>query len=365
MTLTGAHTHPDLDDSLASLRADLVAAAGRLLAVEARQDLDDAATRALLARVAKLEAVDPTPPPPPVNPTPPPVEPPPAPPVTGWAANGIPPVGKTLAGASVANGTEATVAAFEAKVGRLGIRRSYWQSSGVASAMSTARADLAAGRIPWLSFKLPQSWTDMAAGKGDAWVTDLGTKLAALPGPVWVALHHEPEGDGVAADYRAMQARCLPMLGKHANVATTLILTGWGEVLGSQKIADYWPGDGVDILGMDPYNWWGTSASEGSKVRTTWDELRVYYDAMSAWSATHGCRWAVAECGYSDTAAARDAAWLTRAYDDMRAMGGVALAYFNVSAATNGEPSNWTWPITSEPKVGTMRAVLAKADRLP
>ena len=37
--------------------------------------------------------------------------------------------------------------------------------------------------------------------------------------------------------------------------------------------------------------------------------------------------------------------WLTRAYDDMKAMGGIALTYFNVSAATNNEPADWTWPL--------------------
>ena len=35
--------------------------------------------------------------------------------------------------------------------------------------MRLAEADLAAGRLPWISFKLPYSWPDMAAGKGDAW----------------------------------------------------------------------------------------------------------------------------------------------------------------------------------------------------
>lgn len=351
--MSGEHTHQDLSDQIESVHFDLVAEAARWTEAE-RVHAD------LLARVAALEAIAPPPPvdPPPVDP--PPVDPPPA---GAWTANGIPPKGETLAGASVANGAEATAVAFEAKVGPLGVRRSYWQSSGVTSAVATARADLAAGRIPWLSFKLPYAWGAMATGSGDAWVTDLANRLALLPGPVWVALHHEPEGDGVVADYRAMQAQCLPLL-RRPNIATTLILTGWGEVLGSQKIADYWPGDGiVDILGMDPYNWFGTSASQGSALRTTWDELKVYYVAMAAWGEAHGCRWGVAETAYADTAATRDAAWLTRAYDDMRAMGGVALAYFNVSAAANGEPSSWTWPITSEPKIATMRAVLAKADR--
>ena len=34
-----------------------------------------------------------------------------------------------------------------------------------------AKTDLAERRLPWISFKLPYSWADMATGKGDAWAT--------------------------------------------------------------------------------------------------------------------------------------------------------------------------------------------------
>ncbi len=85
--------------------------------------------------------------------------------------------------------------------------------------------------------------------------------------------------------------------------------------------------------------------------------------------------WAIAETGYSDTAASiprnyvapngktvstagTGADWLTRAYDDMAAAGGVALAYFSVAGTVNNEPSDWTWPITSNQ---TLRAVCAVA----
>ena len=88
----------------------------------------------------------------------------------------------------------------------------------------------------------------------------------------------------------------------------------------------------------------------------------------------------MAETGYTDTAAAMPqngtapngkkvfpagtgADWLTRAYDDMKAMGGIALTYFNVSAATNNEPADWTWPLNTT-KTTTYTSVLANSNRL-
>ena len=44
---------------------------------------------------------------------------------------------------------------------------------------ATAKADIAAHRVPWISFKLPYSWPDMVAGKGDAGAVEhLGVGLA-------------------------------------------------------------------------------------------------------------------------------------------------------------------------------------------
>ena len=53
----------------------------------------------------------------------------------------------------------------------LGIRRTYWGGCQVDKAVSVAKADLAKDRLPWISFKLPYGWADMAAGKGDAWTS--------------------------------------------------------------------------------------------------------------------------------------------------------------------------------------------------
>ena len=85
------------------------------------------------------------------------------------------------------------------------IDRWYGGSGDIDKAITKAKANHAAGVPTWMSFKLPYTWTDMAAGKGDAWAKAIYAKLDALNFEVWVAFHHEPEGDGTT---RSTGARC-------------------------------------------------------------------------------------------------------------------------------------------------------------
>lgn len=302
----------------------------------------------------------------------------------GFSSRGIPLNGQTLFGAAVWDEPEA----FEAKVGgKLGVRRSYYSPSQVKSAVSRAAADLSAGRLPWIVFKPPYSWKDMAKGRGDGWARDLANRMGALNGPVWLAIHHEPEGKGPASDWRAMQQRVAPILRAKSNIAFSIILMGWYQFFSGKSeysMEAYWPGkEYVDIAGFDPYNWYGTTSKSGKK-KYTWDELDWYYEAITDWLAKTGnqsVKWAVAETGYTDKAASlkqnflapsgkrvstrgSGADWLTRAYDDMKKRGGIALSYFNVSPSVLGESSTWSWPIGANPKIGVYSKILARSDRI-
>lgn len=302
----------------------------------------------------------------------------------GYSPNGLPLNGQTLFGAAVMGDIEP----MEAQVGgTVGIRRSYFSASQQQSAANRAASDLAAGRLPWVSFKAPYSWADMAAGKGDAWARDVANRLAAVGGPVWVAVEHEPEGAGSATDWRTMQMRLGPIFKAKPNIAYSIILMGWYQFFSGQakhSMEAYWPGrENIDIVAFDPYNWYETSSRSGTK-KYTWDELKRYYDAITQWLQRTGnssVRWAVAETGYTDAAArvsanhtaangravssrGSGADWLTRAYDDMKSMGGIALSYFNIAAADNGEPSDWTWRVSGDPKLSVYRAILGRSDRI-
>ncbi len=245
-------------------------------------------------------------------------------------------------GASIQNNGDPS--AMEASAGRtLGLRRTYWNYSNIASSIRSATADANAGRIPWLSYKLPGSWADAAAGKADAQTKELAKQLATVPGEVWVAIHHEPEGDGNLSDWVALQKRLLPLLAAAPNVRTSIILTAW-DTFDSKNSAysldALWPGNMVSILGMDAYNPYG----DANHVGKGWTEMDHYYDEIAPAAKKLGVDWAIAETGYTDPAAAKDADWLTRAYQDMANrtdLPGLGLSYFNSTANSVG-----SWPLT-------------------
>ena len=269
-----------------------------------------------------------------------------------------------LLGAAYNSNTDPTP--WEAELGRpLGVRRTYWGPTQVASAVKVAETDLAAHRIPWISFKLPYSWADMAAGKGDVWARDLATRLSALNGPVWVAFHHEPEGDGNIADWKAMQEHLAPIVRSTApNVAYTAILMGWYQISGDTRysLANVWPNTKIDIAGFDPYNWYGTLKSNGVIDTKQVDMKKDYFDPISTWAASKGLEWAVAETGYTNAAHDVDPTWLPRTFAGLKADHGIAMAYFNTPL--NSE-ATWTWVLGSAAKKAAFADTLAGTARLP
>lgn len=276
--------------------------------------------------------------------------------VTGkYDARGIPTGDAVLFGAAVGSNTDPT--ARESTYGEtLGIHRTYWRADQVSNAVTSATADHAKSRLPWLSFKLPVTWESAVAGGADAWASDLASKLGALNKPVWIAIHHEPEGDGDLAAWKAMQRRLAPIFRAQPNIAYSVVLTGynqWFSTNTSYAMANIWPGDGYfDILGFDPYNNYGVGTN------TNFTELKTYYDKIAPFAKAHGVKWAIAETGYTDVAASHDAAWLARAYDDMRAAGGIGLSYFDSTLNSAG-----TWALSTTVKQQAFDAVLARSDK--
>ena len=282
-----------------------------------------------------------------------------------FSRRGIPsPACGALVGATFNSNSDP--ASWEAELGRpLGVRRTYWGPGQVTSAIQVARQDITAHHIPWISFKLPHNWADMAAGLGDDWAGDLATRLSRVKGPVWVAFHHEPEGDGNMAAWKAMQERLAPIVRRTApNVAYTAILTGWHQVLGAPRydLKTVWPDTTIDIAGFDPYNWYGTLKSSGALDTQHVDMKHVYFDPISRWADSKGIEWAVAETGYTDLAHVVDPTWLAQTFTGLQADHGIAMAYFNSplnSAAT------WTWVLASPGKKAAFANVIAPTARLP
>lgn len=288
---------------------------------------------------------DPTPTPTPdPDPTPTPTpDPTPTPPPGGtaghlsngcaYSARGIP--GSCAAYLGAAYGGNADPTQWEAEMGQpLGVRRTFWGATGVDKAVATAKGDLAKHRLPWISFKLPYSWADMAAGKGDTWVRGLSTKLAAVDGPVWVAFHHEPEGDGDIKQWTAMQAHLAPIVRALApNVAYSIVLTGYHQYYGAAQysLESLWPKNTkIDMAGFDIYNQYGVVKDGQMNTKGT-NMVTQYFSKLKAWTDQTGVPWGIAETGYTDKASEDDPQWVSRTYNELKQYGGKAWAYFNTN----------------------------------
>lgn len=284
-------------------------------------------------RTWRTDAPDPTPTP---EPTPPTEEPPAVgSPLTNGCTHderGIPSCGVYV---GAAHGSNTDPSTLETDLGRrLSVRRTYYTGTGVASAVRTATTDLAAGRIPWISFKLPYSWEQMAAGSGDAWARDLAARMAALDGPVWLAFHHEPEGDGDIQAWRQMQERLAPIVrGAGTNLAFTVIVTGWNQFYGDARyrLSEIWPrGVDVDVAGFDIYQNYGVVKDGVQSLKWT-DFAASYFSRIQAWADQVGVEWGLAETGITDLAAAARPDEIPDTVRLVQQYGGIAYTYFDTT----------------------------------
>ncbi len=245
---------------------------------------------------------------------------------------------------------------------RLGVRRTYFTGSQVDSAVRTARNDLDAGRLPWISLKLPHSWTDMEDGRGDTWTRELADQLADLPGPVWLAFHHEPEGDGDIQTWRRMQERLAPIVREAApNVAYTVVLTGWHQLYGDARyeLDAIFPRGKVDVAGFDVYNAYGEVKDGVMNTKNT--NLRAsYFEPISAWAEQRGVAWGIAETGFTDEAAELYPHWVQQTYQALEDLDGVAFTYFNT---TLNSIANWA--LTTTVKRASYREAAVGSPVLP
>lgn len=245
---------------------------------------------------------------------------------------------------------------------RLGVRRTFYRGDQVEYAVTTARADLAAGRLPWISFKLPLSWEDMASGSGDAWTRDLAQQLSGLDGPVWLAFHHEPEGDGDMDAWRRMQERLAPIVrGTASNVAFTVILTGWNQLFGSPdyRLSRIWPrGTKIDVAGFDIYNEFGVF-KHGSVIDEWPGMRRNYFQPLSAWARDHDVAWGLAETGITDQGFRSAPQWIQGTFRSMRDHGGVAFSYFDSPLNTTA-----SYALRSSAKIASFTRTVPQGARL-
>lgn len=206
-----------------------------------------------------------------------------------------PAAGSVYWGSSVTNNGDPAV--FEAATGEvLAVRRTFYQwrhRSG--SMVEAAAADVVAGRLPWVSVKTP-SWMSMASGGHDSEIDEMLIGLDAIDGPVWLTIHHEPEGGGEDGNnpddeggpvaHLAMNRRVrdrMTTLGTD-NISLAPILMSWTFLPESGRNPDDWWEPGIyDFLGIDHYQ-----REESSLLTDGWWNVR-------RWAAENRTDVAVAE----------------------------------------------------------------------
>lgn len=178
-----------------------------------------------------------------------------------------------------------------AEVGGVDARRIFGQLDSPDSAVRLAQSEIAAGRMPILSFKIPNNdWAGAAAGAYDGALRNLTARLDALPGELFVTIHHEPSGDGSPAAYAQMQEHVLPILAPPSNVLAGVIVNGFWWSSRSQGLTDLeiaaWLPTRVlrrsEVVAADTYQG-GTNASPG-------ENAGVKIRNMSAWATRVGVK---------------------------------------------------------------------------
>lgn len=226
--------------------------------------------------------------------------------------------------------------------------------TGFDGGLGKVQDSLNAGMTPIISWKTGSySWSQVASGQADASIRSLVTKLNAIPGKKFLAIHHEPNGDGTPKDWSAMQVRALPIL-KTANQATVGVIgNGWWWSQRSQGLSDAqiaeWIPDAVinvsDVIAGDTYQDASLNEDGGVKMKGMADWARRHpnvkglgvgeFNGLSAGGITNAMNVAKAESKFVWALM-----WNSQAGGVLGTpLSGVRLDAFKAGLATNGPTS--------------------------
>jgi hypothetical protein len=236
----------------------------------------------------------------------------------------------------------------------LGIRRTFWKVSKLDASVAVAREDVAAGRVPLLSYKVGD-WSAAASGTMDDWARTAARRLSGLGGTVMVAIHHEPEGDGDVAAWKRMQQRLAPLFDV-PHVEYGVVLTGYAQLYGPRQYSfdALWPtGAPVKFLGLDVYESFGAHKRSGGTKHHWTDLEKDYFVAAGRFARRKQVSWGLAETGLTDTAfdTARGRLWFAATARGLARQGGSFMAYFD-SRQNSGSNS---WPLTGAKREAFLR----------
>jgi len=248
---------------------------------------------------------------------------------------GDPGPGRLYYGAS----SEQDVNDWERQMGqRLALHRTFFTSAQVQKLIRTARTDLANGRLPHVSMKVPGRWIDVARGRRDGWLRGIARGLAHLDRPVFLTFHHEPENDtrrkGSPRDFVAMQRHVIRYFsGRAPKVTIVPVLQSWTfSDYNRRARPEQWSVPEAAVYGVDVYNPFCVGDRNWVPFSEKLDEIRRY---------AHGKPIAIGEYGCRDDPdnPERAAQWMRDAFHYARRHNVVSMSYFN--SGRNSPEGSW------------------------
>ncbi len=197
--------------------------------------------------------------------------------------------------------------------------------------------DVAAGRIPYIAWNAKRnngtavSWSQIASGAEDAWITTRADALKAFGSPIYLTFHHEPEDDvpalGTATDFTAAWRHIVDVFRARGVTNVTMVWTLMSWTFTQGRADTYYPGDTyVDVVGTDGYNW------NPGKPKTNWRSFDWVMAPTRSFAVAHGKPVIVAEYGVQEdpAVAGRKAQWFRDALVTLRQWPEViAITYYD------------------------------------
>jgi hypothetical protein len=248
---------------------------------------------------------------------------------------GDPGPGRLYYGAS----TEQNLADWETQMGqRLALHRSYFKPKQAGRLVRVAKADLAAGRMPHVSIKVPGTWLSVARGRHDPWLRNISGGLARLNRPVFLTFHHEPENDvrrkGSPADFVSMQTHIIRLFANRAPKVTIIpILQGWSFSAYNKKAKPaLWYVPAAKVYGVDVYNPFCTTDPKWVSFAEKLNEIKKYAHGKPIAIGEYGCR-------NDPDNPDRGGEWMHDAFRYARHNNIVSMSYFN--SGRNSPEGSW------------------------
>ena len=248
---------------------------------------------------------------------------------------GDPGPGRLYYGAS----TEQNLADWETQMGqRLALHRTYYKPSQALRLVRTAKADLAAGRMPHVSMKVPGKWIGIAKGLHDPWLRNISGGLARLDRPVFLTFHHEPENNsprkGSPADFVAMQTHIIRLFANRAPKVTIIpILQGWSfSPYNKRAKPALWYVPSAKVYGVDVYNPFCVSDPKWVSFSAKLKEIKAFAHGKPIAIGEYGCR-------NDPNNPDRGSEWMRDAFHYARRNNIVSMSYFN--SGRNSPDGSW------------------------